>query len=41
MKNIQNLTWISQNNISKLKQKDMTPQEIIAFLENGAVYRTF
>lgn len=41
MENNKNFTWISQNNISKLKQKDMTPREIITFLENGAVYRTF
>lgn len=35
------LTRISKNNKTRIKNTDMTPQEILAFLESGAIYRTF
>ncbi len=35
------LTGISNKNLSEIRRKDMTAQEIIAFLESGALYRTF
>lgn len=34
-------THISRNNINHITQKDMSPRDIINFLENGALYRSF
>lgn len=35
------MTRISSNNKLKIKERDMTPREIVEFLEKGAVYRSF
>ncbi len=34
-------TQISKNNYAKIKGQDMTPEEIIGFLEEGALFRKF
>ncbi|MCD8327417.1 MAG: hypothetical protein LUC90_12320, partial [Lachnospiraceae bacterium] len=35
------VTKISRNNYSQIRSREMTPTEIIQFLEDGALYRTF
>ena len=34
-------TQISKNNYAKIKGQDMTPEEMIGFLEEGALFRKF
>ena len=40
MKSLYN-TEISKNNLNHIKSRNMTPSELIDFLENGAIYRSF
>ena len=34
-------THISKTNIIQITKNDMTPEEIVEFLKNGALYRSF